>query len=341
MKCFIPTNRKAILISMRIPILVIAYNRPITLAKQLLRLDAISAREIRISIDGVRANSNSIQSQAWEECINTAQSWATTSQHSVSVIVHEENLGLYNHFRIILSEMFREYQVAVVLEDDVNFRSEFIDFVDRNSEFLTSGSYWSIQGNNPAKGKDLIDLPVNTDIVFSETLVHTISGWCSSSESLKRFLYFSNPKVPWPEVTKAIHNFSKQITRDPFLRTGIRATWLRKAKRARSLDSKGSWDNAWELAAWSTGKFSLMPNYSLTREIEDQSEGQSHSHKSLGKEWDSQNTPINVRISNNVDKFLKSFDLKMIRIWGIRRRYCWLYYVKLKRECITLGKLDG
>lgn len=340
-KFFIPANRKVILINVRIPILLIAYNRPLTLAKQFLRLDSISAREIRISIDGLKVNSSPQQSQAWKECIDRAQLWANASHHSVSVIIHEENLGLYNHFRIILGEMFKDHQVAVVLEDDVNFRSEYIDFVDHNCDILTSGSYWSIQGNNPAQGRDLVDLPLENNVVFSETHVHTISGWCSSADSINRFLYFSNPEVPWSEVTQAIEDFSRKITRDPFLRTGIRATWMRKAQRARNLDSNGSWDNAWELAAWSSGKCSLMPSYSLTREIEDQSEGQSHSHKSLGEEWDSHNTPKTIQVSKSVDKFLKSSDLKMIRIWGIRRRYCWLHFIRLTRERIILGKINA
>ena len=74
------------------PILVIAYNRPKTLGRQLDRIECLDRRNVVISLDGAKTNLE--ESHA---TIKTAENWALQSKHDVDLLVQQKNLGIYLH----------------------------------------------------------------------------------------------------------------------------------------------------------------------------------------------------------------------------------------------------
>jgi len=323
------------------PILVLAYNRPNTLKTQLDRIDELTIREIYLSIDGPHERQSESQLEAWQSCVTVAKDWTVSTRHKAFLRIHPANLGLYDHFRHAFADFFNKFPVGIVLEDDVVFTNEFINFVDRHQSLLTDGGCWSIEGNNPLARHDLVYAPKDVVVAFQETYIHTISGWASSAKNVQIFLEFCNPNIPWAEVVRAISVFSHRITRDPALRLGIEATWLRKMKRARARELAGSWDNTWELAGWSSALPSLIPNFSLSRESSDQFEGQSHPHGILGDPWNSTTLPTRISIARDIETYSRKNDLAFLGIWGIRRPYCWIYLVRLLNQRRILVNSNG
>lgn len=314
------------------PILVMAFNRPDTLQQQLSRIDQLEKRSVYLSIDGLPEMYTGDRREAWQSCVSVARLWSGKTRHNLILKIQPSNLGLYEHFQRAFTEFFNQFPVGIVLEDDLIFVEEFIHFVDAHQDLLLDGHYWSIQGNNPLPGHDLVSAPSEVEISFRETHIHTISGWASSSKNVQLFMGFFDAKSSWAEVVQIISRFSRKVTRDPALRLGIQATWLRKMRRARAKEIGGSWDNTWELAGWSSGLPSLIPSYSLSRESSNQDEGQSHPHDVTGKPWDSDSLPAQISVKNYTRPFSRKDDIELITVWGIRRAYCWLFYVRLWKQ---------
>ena len=318
--------------SLRTPILVMAFNRPDTLEQQLSRIDLLEKRSVYLSIDGLPEMYTGDRREAWQSCVSVARSWSGKTHHNPILRIQSSNLGLYDHFQSAFTEFFDRFPVGIVLEDDLVFVQEFIDFVDVHQNLLLDGHYWSIEGNNPLPGHDLVSAPRVVEITFRETYIHTISGWASSAKNVGLFLDICDVGMTWQEVTPIISNFSAAVTRDPALRLGIQATWLRKVKRARLKALEGSWDNNWELAGWHSGLPSLMPSFSLSRESSDQEEGQSHPHSIQGKPWNNLSIPSSIHINEQIKPISRMKDVQLLNIWGIKRAYCWMFFLRLLRE---------
>ena len=314
------------------PILLIGFNRPNTLNEQLQRIDQLKERTVYISIDGLPNKCSEGLMEAWQSCVSVAKSWSLNTQHNALLVIHPENLGLYDHFKSALMDFFGKFPVGIVLEDDIVFVSEFINFVDENHALLFNGDCWSIEGNNPLGRHDLVFAPKDVVVAFQQTYIHTISGWASSTNNVQVFIDFCDQRFSWTEVVGVISRFSRKVTRDPVLRVGIQATWLRKMKRARAKGLAGSWDNTWELAGWSSQLPSVMPNFSLSRESSDQVEGQSHPHSILGDPWNSNSLPTSISVENDIYTLSRKSDLSMLSIWGIRRAYCWIFFLRLLKQ---------
>ena len=310
------------------PILVIAFNRPKSLESLLAEVEKLPEREIWISFDGPRDNLD--EDKVWAT-INLAQSWRQKSKHSVRIFEQKNNLGIYEHCLHALSRFFRDFNVGIILEDDIQFRPEFIGFVDQNRAELMSGKYWSICGHNPAR--DLSDLTEKDQVEFSPTHIHTIWGWAATRNSVFQFLEIARNR-DLATVNHSIDAGARLITKDPFVKLGIRKVWQSKMQRALDTESGGGWDNFWVIAGWWSGLPSLMSNYSLSRENPLQNEGQSHPHKNEGKKWPLKTFELEIGPTSVSSRKLS--DVALLDVWGITRIYCWLYFLRIYRWNINV-----
>ena len=310
------------------PILIIGFNRPKTLESLVLEVEKLPEREIWISIDGPR---DELDKKQIQETITCVASWSRNSKHSIRIFEQVLNLGIYKHCVHALSLFFTEFSVGIILEDDIQFRPEFISYVDQNRHELESGKYWSFCGHNPVK--DLSKIAESHSIKFSRTYVHTIWGWASNRESVSQFLQLVNHGNS-NEMNDSIAAGARMVTRDPFVRIGVRKVWQSKLQRALRAESGGGWDNFWIIAGWRSGLPSLMPSYSLARENPLQLEGQSHAHEIAKEIWPSSSIRFGVEPlvvgSQNIS------DAVLLKVWGITRLYCWFYSIRIFR-----WKIDG
>ena len=117
------------------PILIIGYNRPLTLSSLLSKVESLESREILISLDGPGTDNDGLKALSTRE---VADSWANTTHHEVKVVARSENLGIYNHFTQALTDFFNEFEFGIILEDDIDFRNEFVSYVDEHQLDLTT-----------------------------------------------------------------------------------------------------------------------------------------------------------------------------------------------------------
>lgn len=303
------------------PILITGFNRPKTLASLLVEVEKLPNREVWISIDGPRDDSDKVKVL---QVLDVVSSWKENSIHSVRVLAHRENLGLYDHCVRALTDFFQEFEVGIVLEDDMQFSFEFIKFVDDHYSDLNSGKYWSICGHNPVS--DLSDISSDFLITFRNSHLHTIWGWATNRSSVGQFLKLANEKS-LESINRGIEAGARQISRDPFVEFGIRKVWQFKMQRALISSGGGGWDNFWVIAGWLSGLTSLMPDYSLTRENPNQPEGQSHRHENFGKTWPSSDQELRVQVTK--DDYRLGSEVPLLKVWGITRIYCWVFFYRI------------
>ncbi len=245
-----------------------------------------------------------------------ALSWKSWSKHEIEVWVSEKNLGLFDHFSIALGRFFSQYKTGLVLEDDLEFRQEFIEFLDSSHARDLLDKYFSICGNNPIT--DLSESSFHKLIKLQETNIHTISGWAASDVSVKFFLNFlKNYKSDGPYLASIARSFSRSITRDPFLAQSLLSNWSGKIKRA-VVTPKPNWDNYWELAAWSSCKSSVRPSFSLIRESPITFGKQTHNHVFELKMWPKPSETIELDFGN-VLPLSKTLEINALKIWGTWR----------------------
>ena len=289
-----------------------AYRRPIEFCRIATDLEALPCRRIEISIDGPI----DLTYPENQSVIDLALSWKSWSKHEIRVWISDENLGLFDHFSLALGRFFSQHKRGLVLEDDLEFRQEFVEFLDSSHAKDLLEKYFSICGHNPLS--DLSDFSIHKSITLQETNIHTISGWAASDDSVKFFLDFlRSHRFDRPYLAIIARNFSRRVTKDPFLSQSLSRNWSGKIQRAIETP-KPNWDNYWELAAWSSRKASVRPTFSLIRESPITFGKQTHSHEFEIKIWPKSFETIELELSK-VLPLKKTLEIDALRIWGTWR----------------------
>lgn len=289
-----------------------AYCRPIEFCRIAADLEALPSRRIEISIDGPTFGTETDN----QSVIKCAESWKSWSKHEIKIWLSEKNLGLFDHFSIALGRFFSEHKWGLVLEDDLEFRREFVEFLDSSYAKDLLEKYFSICGNNPLS--DLSELPIHQSIQLQETNIHTISGWAASDGSVKFFLdLLNNSRFDGPYLRNIVKNFSQRVTNDPFLSRSLSRNWSGKIERSMH-SPKPNWDNYWEIVAWSSGKLSLRPSHSLTRESPVVFGNQTHKHSFQTTLWPNLSNEIVFKYQY-IDPLNKKMEIRGLQIWGTWR----------------------
>jgi len=227
------------------------------------------------------------------------------------------NLGLFGHFSLALDRFFTRNDWGLVLEDDLEFREEFVEFLDSPKAKKLLNQYFSVCGHNPLS--DLSSYEGNEPINFQETNIHTISGWAASKDSVFSFLeLLKESRYDLNILTLIIKDFSKVVTKDKLLARSLFNNWCGKINRAVD-DPKPNWDNYWELAAWNSGRPSLRPTFSLTRENPISFGRQTHHHKFKLEMWP-KGSPVLRLEATNVISLKRSLEISALVIWGTTRK---------------------
>jgi len=306
------------------PIMLVAFNRPLALTRQLERIEVECSRVVEVFIDGPKSESDPSQL----EVIRIASTWAKQTHHDVNIYVSQINFGIREHFPYIAERFFSKHNSGIILEDDIYFSSAFFDYCDNFLSLDTESKLWSICGHNPTSNILSTDSKINYTFLSN---IHTIHGWATNANSVERFLEFR--AKPASEILKSISSVSKKLTFDPMLRKSFELTWKRKFLRSISENGGGSWDNSWELAGWFNQAHSIMPSFSLTREDNSTNEGGTHSFtRSSTKQIMQFHLPIDYEFSS----LERRRDIKMMKVWGITRKYSWAYWGRVRRQLLEL-----
>ena len=306
------------------PILVVAYNRPDTLLRQLERIEKLAKTEITISIDGERSE----HSKKRQSTLQNAERWALQSHHRVEIIDQNRNLGIYDHLPLAVENFFSRNSFGVILEDDIEFVPSFLELVNSYKNKVVSGSFWSICGHNPLLSCNPYSFS-SSQVKVLPSNFHSIWGWASSSGNIAEFVNCYRRKLSINEISRVLDTISRTLTNDPLLRRAFVLTWTRKLMGWNARRLKSGWDTRWVFEAWKQKTLSIIPEISLAREEIEQPEGQTHPHATNGELW--------IPRQEITDQFLlvsrkKSLDISLLETWGIRRKYSWLYWYRITKQ---------
>ena len=290
-----------------------AYSRPKQIKRLLSEIELLEPRVVHISVDGCEDNSNQIQTNGLVKTL--VREWSNTSKHQVTYFFNDSNLGLLKHFKLALKNFFTENRTGIVFEDDIEFDYEFVKYVDSIHNTFIMDHYWSICGHTPLAHHDKSNFK-SQKINMVESNVHTVWGWATTRESIFSYLDFLN--LSMNEVLSSLETEVPRLSRDPLIRFQLEENWKRKVKRFFS-SNKPNWDNLWVLAGWSSGKKSLMPRISLSRENPDQTEGQTHKHESIFQPWE-KNLPGDFEVIGIEESFRRGFERNLFKVRGVSRK---------------------
>ena len=131
------------------------------------------------------------------------------------------------------------------------------------------------------------------------------------------------------EAFEVLHLTAKRLTRDPFLRRAFVLTWLRKISGWNGRRERSGWDTRWAYEGWKVGKFSVLPDISLSREVLNQTEGQTHEHVSSGSVW---GMSEKSKFSFELVEMSRTDEIGRLKTWGITRKYSWVFVKRIKRQ---------
>jgi GR25 family glycosyltransferase involved in LPS biosynthesis len=306
------------------PILVIAFNRPRTLTALLSRIEKLDRREVTISIDGPKLQSSKDQQLA----LKSAVAWKSSSKHEVEIVRRSSNLGIYDHLPIALQEFFDKQSYGLILEDDIEFVPGLIDFVDKNMYLIEEMSLWSICGHNPLNTSDPTSRN-NSSLSFRPSRFHSIWGWATSKENALRFVSQYSVEVDLKEAFETLSSTAKSLTSDLFLQRAFVLTWLRKISGWNERRQQSGWDTRWAYEGWNVNKVSMLPDISLSREVLDQAEGQTHEHVSSGSIWE---MPTKSKFSFELAEMSRTDEIGRLKTWGVNRKYSWVFAKRIQHQ---------
>jgi hypothetical protein len=308
-----------------VPILVIAYNRPNTLNRQLKRISLLTKTQVLISVDGAMPELHNLRNAT----LKVADKWATSTHHEVKVVNQSRNLGIYDHLPTTLEAFFSDHSFGAILEDDIEFNPSLFDMFNSYQNEVTSGKYWSICGHNPNSTNDPSNYPLSKTLHVYPSNFHSVWGWATSAINAEKFLENYREEINQQHLNDVLERTAHQFTRDPFLQKAFILTWQKKLSGWTKRRSQSGWDTRWVFEGWSRGDESLLPKHSLSREESNQSEGQTHPHTTLGYECKEQRfSSFTFALKSKNEKL----EISLLSIWGIRRPYAWVFSSRIRRQ---------
>lgn len=315
---------------MSIPILLIAHSRPKTLIRQLDRIEILPSTNVVISIDGPRPEVADLQ----KATILVAEKWARSTHHRVNLMNQKMNLGIYEHLPKAMESFFSKFDYGAILEDDIEFSPQLFDIFQAYREQLVRGDYWSVCGHNPLKTNSPFDLKQSEVKVYPSNF-HSIWGWATSASNAGKFIDSYHLDLKSSQISEVLEQVAKLISGDPFLRRAFVLTWTRKLSGWNLRRSQSGWDTRWVFEAWHQSSLSLISGISLSREELSQNEGQTHPHSNKGAIWVEEHKK---KFDFTLSQKSRSLDIKLLSIWGIRRKYSWLFCFRINRQLKGLIK---
>jgi hypothetical protein len=231
---------------MTAPIIVIAFNRPLKLARCLDQLRDLE-NPIYIWIDGPRLNNNS-DLQLVEECAYLSDKIGLTN---FSIIKNEINRGTDSVVNGI-TWILERYEQVIVIEDDVVVSKDFIFFCERMLDLYKENKrVGCIAGSNNVP-KEYLSTPND---YFRFSCFFYAWGWATWKDRWEVFLEtksYDNRDLVWPE------------TANTYL---TKYRWREAFKALQENRIAVPWDYKWIFVMWKNRWLSIVPNLNFVLNI--------------------------------------------------------------------------
>jgi len=168
---------------MKIPIVLIIYNRPIYAKKILLSINKLNINKVYVIADGPKNNPNDVK------LVKKTRKLLNKLSNKIKVIkiFSEDNLGLRKRIISGLNYVFKKEKVAIILEDDCIPTTEFFLFTKALLiKHKKDKKIVSICGSNHLSSWD------KKDIYYMQSKYFNSWGWATWSDRWKQINF--NPK---------------------------------------------------------------------------------------------------------------------------------------------------
>ena len=269
------SGRELITLKNTVPIACVVFARPEYTQNLLSNLENLKKRDINFYIDGMQHKSSKYYFDNLQ-VITFIRRYAKTSKHNVKIFSSKKNLGCNRNTIGAMKSMCEFFDYFVILEEDIEFRFEYFDFLDKNMKNFKNKKIDNICGHNVDYNCDLSHIRKNQQIEFKLTkMMSSCWGMCVSKNAVELFLQTLkfHKKIDWEIV---FFNFSNNLGTNLFERRRIRKYWLGKYEIAsRTWDKthlkyqpnkETGWDTWWQFSAMVSDQYFLTPTYSLARE---------------------------------------------------------------------------
>lgn len=235
-----------------IPILIIAFNRPNLLEELIETLKTLEPKIIRVFIDGPRPN-NTKDSKNIEECAKIAKSinWTT----NVKIVIEKENLGIRKSIPKAVTQVLKEFEQVIIIEDDLIPTGEAINFLTWALEaFKFDNQVAHISGYNwvpMGKINDSTVIARKTEYIESFIWATWRSSWIMYSDDIS-------------ETKSSIRTLKLVLDKNKSLLSSL--VWIMEFYNARN-SYISTWAYRWQYAIWKNDLTCIAPNRNLSKYV--------------------------------------------------------------------------
>lgn len=310
---------------MTIPILFVGYNRPDLTYKVLKQFSTLPKTKVFFSID--RSNPGDPNANRNKEVIELVGAFCKTSHHQVEVFIQSENVGCNQNTLGGMDFLLHACSFGVLIEDDCEFRNEYIQFLNNSYNNIDSSKIFSISPMNLNWKRDLANHDGGRITWTTSNLMGASLGMTFSRESKEDF-DIALPKMGTVEMAKKISenserfplNFLQKPVIESFFRgksSSIKQSWD-KSLLGHSHRAETGWDSAWQLSAFYFDKVFAIPSFTLARESLEQGEDQWHEHRFNYTSWSDHLSAIEIE-DLMVPELASQNKIGALDKWSIKR----------------------
>ena len=235
-----------------IAVLIIAFNRPHLLEKQIKALKQVNPSRVYVSVDGAREGNADDRAKILKvkELIESLITW--TDQ--VSTLFHQKNLGCGPGPVAGMNWFFSQEEEGIILEDDCIPSVSFFDYcAELLGKYRDNPEVMTISGS-----RFPVDYGATTDSYHFSIYPH-IWGWATWKRSWKRFDFeiktFDNPETH-PKLLRKLSG-NKRAAHE----------WMKCFASVFDGRNRSIWDYQWLYASWLHDGLSVHPAVNLIHNI--------------------------------------------------------------------------
>ena len=178
------------------PILIIGFNRPDLMRRQINALRKFRPKQLYFHLDGPRVKSNSDSRLIME---NLAEIDSIDWDASLKILKRDKNLGCKAAVIGAIEWVFETEKSVIIIEDDIEFDENFIHFCNKNlSDNISKESILAICGYNPVLSSSFQNTNNVIEIVSSYPLLW---GWATWKEKWLEN-YEVDPKIDLQAIAR-------------------------------------------------------------------------------------------------------------------------------------------
>ena len=212
----------------RIAILVLGYSRPELLSSRLIELCTMGAQNVFVSVDGPK-ELDPFTPQI-EECQRIANEFG--SEHSYSVTIQDNNLGLSRHVTQSITSVLLEFDWVIVIEDDIKLSPRTLESFKAGIRLSESHGLRGTVGGFSFYGNSKIPF-LNQVNCWRTSDYFSAWGWAVSKTCWEKY----NLQINSSEISSSLAKSKVWNT----LNSRQQASWISKFEKV-SKDPLFTWD---------------------------------------------------------------------------------------------------